>query len=91
MRGRWAAAFALMLTAIPNVVYLQQKPDQPQKPNILVIIGDDIGWFNPSCYNRGMMGYKTPNLTNIDRIAKEARCLPAGIGSKAAPQAVRLS
>jgi arylsulfatase A-like enzyme len=50
-----------MLTAIPNVVYLQQKPDQPQKPNILVIIGDDIGWFNPSCYNRGMMGYKTPN------------------------------
>jgi len=38
-----------------------------------------------------MMAYKTPNLTNIDRIAKEARCLPAGMGSKAAPQAVRLS
>jgi hypothetical protein len=31
-------------------------------------MGDDIGWFNPSCYNRGMMGYETPN---IDRIAKE--------------------
>ncbi|MBV8884721.1 MAG: arylsulfatase [Chroococcidiopsidaceae cyanobacterium CP_BM_RX_35] len=38
------------------------------KPNILVIFGDDIGWFNTSAYNRGMMGYKTPN---IDRIAKE--------------------
>jgi arylsulfatase len=39
-----------------------------QKPNILVIMGDDIGWFNPSCYNRGMMGFRTPN---IDRIASE--------------------
>lgn len=39
-----------------------------KKPNILIIWGDDIGYFNPSCYNRGMMGYQTPN---IDRIAKE--------------------
>lgn len=38
------------------------------KPNILVIMGDDIGWMNPSCYHRGMMGYWTPN---IDRIAEE--------------------
>ena len=38
------------------------------KPNIVVIWGDDIGWFNISAYNNGMMGYKTPN---IDRIAKE--------------------
>ena len=38
------------------------------KPNILVIFGDDIGWFNPSIYNRGMMGYRTPN---IDRIGNE--------------------
>ncbi len=38
------------------------------KPNILVIWGDDIGWFNISAYNHGMMGYKTPN---IDRIANE--------------------
>jgi arylsulfatase len=39
-----------------------------KKPNILVIMGDDIGWFNPSCYNSGMMGYRTPN---IDRIAQQ--------------------
>ena len=38
------------------------------KPNILIIWGDDIGQFNVSAYNMGMMGYKTPN---IDRIAKE--------------------
>ncbi len=39
-----------------------------KKPNILVIWGDDVGWFNVSMNNNGMMGYKTPN---IDRIAKE--------------------
>jgi arylsulfatase A-like enzyme len=38
------------------------------KPNILVIWGDDIGISNLSCYSNGLMGYKTPN---IDRIAKE--------------------
>jgi len=38
------------------------------KPNILIIWGDDIGPFNISAYNRGVMGYKTPN---IDRIANE--------------------
>ncbi len=38
------------------------------KPNILVIWGDDIGQFNVSAYNMGMMGYRTPN---IDRIARE--------------------
>ena len=39
-----------------------------KKPNILIIFGDDIGYWNVSAYNRGMMGYRTPN---IDRIAKE--------------------
>jgi arylsulfatase A-like enzyme len=41
---------------------------QDKKPNILIIWGDDIGQFNISAYNMGMMGYKTPN---IDRIGKE--------------------
>src|SRR5262249_35433224 len=41
---------------------------QARKPNILIIWGDDIGWFNVSAYNHGLMGYRTPN---IDRIAKE--------------------
>jgi len=39
-----------------------------QKPNIVVIFGDDIGYWNLSYNNKGMMGYKTPN---IDRVANE--------------------
>ena len=41
---------------------------QTAKPNILVIFGDDVGYWNVSAYNAGMMGYQTPN---IDRIANE--------------------
>ncbi len=41
---------------------------QHKKPNVLVIFGDDIGWSNFSCYHRGMMGGRTPN---IDQIARE--------------------
>jgi arylsulfatase len=51
------------LAAIPMLATAQGS-----KPNILVIWGDDIGGFNISAYNQGMMGYKTPN---IDSIAKE--------------------
>ena len=39
-----------------------------KKPNILVIMGDDIGWMQPSCYHRGLMVGETPH---IDRLAKE--------------------
>ncbi|WP_372016434.1 arylsulfatase [Pseudoxanthomonas sp. 10H] len=39
-----------------------------RKPNVLVMWGDDIGQSNLSCYTRGVMGYRTPN---IDRIARE--------------------
>jgi arylsulfatase len=35
------------------------------KPNILVIMGDDIGYWNLSYNNRGMMGYQTPNIDSI--------------------------
>ena len=38
------------------------------KPNILILWGDDIGWYNISHNNRGVMGYETPN---IDRVARE--------------------
>lgn len=52
----------LLLLLMPLCSFSQEKP------NILVIWGDDIGTWNISHNNRGMMGYKTPN---IDRIAKE--------------------
>jgi len=41
---------------------------QGQKPNILFIMGDDIGWMQPSIYHRGLMVGETPN---IDRIGNE--------------------
>ena len=46
----------------------EAKKEVKKQPNILIIWGDDIGWFNPSCYHQGAMGYRTPN---IDRIAAE--------------------
>ena len=61
-----SSAFAAVAAHNQKVSATPQRDGR--KPNILVIMGDDIGWFNPSCYNHGMMGYKTPN---IDRIAKE--------------------
>jgi arylsulfatase len=54
--------------AAPKRAASSQPGRSDKKPNILVIMGDDIGWFNPSCYHRGIMGYQTPN---IDRIARE--------------------
>ncbi len=60
-----------LLLALPATEASAQQ-GQPRaagkKPNILVIWGDDIGTWNISHNNRGMMGYKTPN---IDRIARE--------------------
>jgi arylsulfatase A-like enzyme len=62
--SRWCARLSVLaLFAVAYPVAAQQK-----QPNILIIWGDDIGIFNISAYNLGMMGYKTPN---IDRLAKE--------------------
>jgi len=60
----------LLLTAMLVFVFTAGAVAAPmqQKPNILVIWGDDIGQSNISAYTMGMMGYRTPN---IDRIAKE--------------------
>ncbi len=57
-------AALLFLAALPA----HAASDDAKKPNILVIWGDDIGMWNISHNNRGMMGYRTPN---IDRLAKE--------------------
>ena len=62
---RAAAAFAVGLTAwrVAAPAAAQEK-----KPNILFIMGDDIGWMQPSIYHRGLMVGETPN---IDRIGHE--------------------
>ena len=47
------------------VAQAQQSAPPGQKPNILVIMGDDIGWFNIGAYHRGIMSGKTPNLDKL--------------------------
>ena len=71
--------FAVSLLAAPQAS--AQAPAPPAKPNILVIMGDDIGLWNISAYNRGMMGYRTPN---IDRIAREGAIFTDYYGQQSA-------
>jgi hypothetical protein len=59
-----------------------------EKPNILVIFGDDIGITNVSAYSDGLMGYTTPN---IDRIAEEGVRFLHYYGEQAVLQDVLLS
>jgi len=59
--GLLASSAAMMVAAAPAAA-------QQQKPNILVIMGDDVGWFNVGAYRRGIMSGKTPNL---DKLASE--------------------
>jgi arylsulfatase A-like enzyme len=57
------AICAALLISTPMFAQQSQRP-----PNILVIMGDDVGWFNIGAYNQGIMSGKTPNL---DRLASE--------------------
>ena len=66
--------FRTMLTVFVFIASTAQAQD---KPNILVIWGDDIGYFNVGAYNRGAMGYDTPN---IDSIADEGILFTDGYG-----------
>src|SRR5262249_19754816 len=61
--GLVAAFAALMAASMPALAQQRQRP-----PNILVIMGDDVGWFNIGAYHRGIMAGKTPNL---DKLASE--------------------
>jgi arylsulfatase len=61
-----ALTLAAVTAASPGA-FAQAQP-APQKPNILFIMGDDIGWMQPRIYHRGLMVGETPN---IDRIGQE--------------------
>jgi len=67
-RNRWFAGLAAAALVCAVMIAASPAAAADKKPNIVIIWGDDIGGFNISAYNMGMMGYKTPN---IDRIAKE--------------------
>ena len=58
-----ASAVALLALSLPAIA---QAP--AGKPNILFIMGDDIGWMQPAIYHQGLMVGETPN---IDRIGRE--------------------
>src|SRR5271163_2756273 len=67
----WRSRFlviALLIGAIIGLSSARAAWAQDQKPNILVIMGDDVGWFNVGAYSQGIMSGKTPNL---DKLAKE--------------------
>jgi arylsulfatase len=57
----WVAILALSVISSPSC----PATGAERKPNILVIMGDDVGWFNVGAYHRGMMSGKTPNLDKL--------------------------
>jgi len=61
-------AIALLIGAIVGLPGARATAQDQAKPNILFIMGDDIGWMQPSIYHRGLMVGQTPN---IDRIGNE--------------------
>lgn len=67
MRGKAALIGATALVSAGMAVPASAQAPQ-QKPNILFIMGDDIGWMQPSIYHQGLMVGETPN---IDRIGRE--------------------
>ncbi len=62
------SATSLVSFSLPPMSTPAVAQPAPQKPNILFIMGDDIGWMQPSIYHRGLMVGETPN---IDRIGNE--------------------
>ena len=68
MKVRRKFWLSLLAGSVAVVAASSQAPAQQQKPNILFIMGDDIGWMQPSIYHRGLMVGETPN---IDRIGNE--------------------
>jgi arylsulfatase len=66
MNVRRARSGAIVASALISTLSVAQAP--ANKPNILFIMGDDIGWMQPSIYHQGLMVGETPN---IDRIGRE--------------------
>ena len=59
---------AIALVALTACLSVSTAQAEDKKPNIVVVMGDDIGWFNIGAYHQGMMAGKTPNL---DKLATE--------------------
>ena len=59
------ATLSIISFLLASGVTAKAQPDAAKKPNILVIMGDDVGWFNIGAYHRGIMSGKTPNLDKL--------------------------
>lgn len=68
MKLNYFSQYALTLLAASMSLFGADDAPKAKKPNILVIMGDDVGWFNIGAYHRGIMSGKTPNL---DKLASE--------------------
>jgi arylsulfatase len=65
---KWSGKISLALATVATLFGVAGTPNakaQEKKPNILVIMGDDVGWFNVGAYHRGIMSGKTPNLDKL--------------------------
>ena len=69
----WPASYLLLLHLLGTLTNVAQAQQQStvsagQRPNIVFIMADDVGWLNVGVYNQGMMAGRTPNL---DKLASE--------------------
>ena len=65
---RKTTTFVLSGLVLAGALFAAPAYAQGKKPNIVVIMGDDIGWSNFGCYHQGLMSGRTPN---IDKLAAE--------------------
>ena len=89
INSRFCSWVLAALTAAAALMYAAAPAQAAGKPNILFIMGDDIGWMQPSIYHRGLMVGETPN---IDRIGNEGAIFMDYVAMQAAlPGATRSS
>jgi arylsulfatase A-like enzyme len=66
--SRFHRSTLIVFTLLASLAWLAGPAAAQQRPNIVVIMGDDVGWFNIGAYHQGIMSGKTPNL---DRLAAQ--------------------
>src|ERR1700687_4969286 len=64
LKGKWSGLL-ILVAAVGVLSVARIARSEEKKPNILVIMGDDVGWFNIGAYHQGIMSGKTPNLDKL--------------------------
>ena len=73
MKASWKKLLAATALALALPCFAQAASE---KPNILFIMGDDIGWMQPSIYHQGLMVGETPNIDRIGQEGAKLCCWP---------------